>query len=313
VALTAALGLAAISTSAALGAPEEARSAVVTGAFAGVSGTSFDLSLKDEAGLLLSVEAEGDGFVVLSVSDGRRVNVYATRGAVSKDGDVKARFAHFGIVAIEFRPRGKPRPEEPFPGCHGKPLVRQAGVFTGRIRFHGERGFAEFVADRARGEMVKTPPWHCGGGGHHGEPEAERDEEAVLEASTPGGNVGFYATGRRSTSPRLGSIFFATAIRRFGRLLEIRTAVASPRSPKSFEFDDTLSAATVHPGWPFLGTGVFQRGADGVASWTGSLRVSFLGGDEALTGGRFEASLEPPKRGRPALDTLGGSLRQTDR
>jgi hypothetical protein len=313
VALTAALGLAALSTSVAPGAAGKAGSTVIVGTFAGGSGTSFSLSLKDEAGLHLNVEAESDGFVVLSVSRRRRSNIYVTRGAVSRDGDVKARFAHFGRVAIEFRPVGKPKPEEPFPSCHGKPSLRQAGVFVGRIRFHGERGFAEFDADRARGEMVKTSPWHCGGGGDNGEPEADREEEAVLDVSTPNGNLSFYASGRKSPPPRLGPIFFATASQKFGRVLEIRDAIAFPRSPKNFEFDETLSVATVRPGWPFHGTGVFQRGADGVASWTGSLRVSFLGGDEALTGRRFEASLEHPKRGRPALDTLSGSLRQTDR
>lgn len=271
------------------------------------SGPKYEFSLRDKAGFRLRMEADPEGSVTLSVSRHRQSNAYLVRGKVSKDGDIAANLGRFGRVAVEFRPAGKPKSEKPFPGCHGGPAVTETGVFVGQVRFRGEGGFVAFAAARARGEVKSNPRWKCPGLGHGGgggkEPESqEREQEAVLSASRPDGSLGLVAIGARGRefSP---SLFFASSHRRYGSLFEFRSAFAVARSPQGFEFDEGLTSATVRPGAPFHGSAAFQRGAaDSADSWTGSLRVSFLGGDEALTGGRIEASLtRPPKSGSAGI------------
>ena len=264
-----------------------------TGAFFGSPGTTFSFSLA-KSRLRLEVEADDEGQVTVAISDGPRVNVYLAPGTVSKEGEIDSALGRFGRVAMEFRPRGRPKFEKPFPGCHGKPTVTQAGVFVGRFRFRGERDFAEFEAGHAGGEMVTTSRWHCrheGGGGEA--PETEPSEEAVLRAQVPNGHLSFYAAGHRRAVLR-GTSFIASEASRMGRVFEVRDAFALSKSKKAFEFDPALTSATVRPGWPFHGTGVFED-LDGGATWTGSLSVSFLGGQASLTGSRFEAGLSRPK------------------
>ena len=55
-----------------------------------------------------------------------------------------------------------------------------------------------------------------------------------------------------------------------------RSALAFGRD-QSFLFDEGLGSATLSPPYPFSGSATFLRGPDGMSSWTGQLRVDFLG------------------------------------
>jgi hypothetical protein len=256
------------------------------------SGPTFSFELRDRAGFQLAVEADEEGFASLSVSRSGQSNTYFTKATVSRQGGIAADFARFGRVSVDFKPLGRPLREAPFPGCHGGPTVTVPGLFVGAIRFHGEGGFARFGAGRVHGEERTTPRWVCRGGGGSNGGQQEEGKDTLLNASTPDGGLDFAAIGAPAFP---GALFFAVSHRSYGRVSESRTAIATSKSPASFQFDEGLTEATVRPGGLFQGTASFQTGsAAAPATWSGSLRVSFLGGDTALTGGRIEATLTHP-------------------
>jgi hypothetical protein len=259
------------------------------------SGPTFSFELRDRAGFHLAVEADEEGLASLSVSRGGQSNTYFTKADISKKREIAADFARFGRVSVDFKPTGWPRREAPFPGCRGGPTVTVPGLFVGAVRFHGEGSFARFSAGRVHGQEQTTPRWVCPGGGSNGG-QQEEGKATILTASTPGGGISFDAIG----APEFpGALFFAVSRRSYGRVSESRAAIATSKSPASFQFDEGLTEATVRPGGLFHGTASFQRGsAPAPDSWSGSLRVSFLGGDAALTGGRIEATLSHPGSSR---------------
>jgi hypothetical protein len=63
-------------------------------------------------------------------------------------------------------------------------------------------------------------------------------------------------------------------------------------SPLTFATDDALSFLSISPPYPFGGSGLVQRKANGSRAWSGSLDVSFPGDpDVPLTGPQFQTFL----------------------
>lgn len=273
----------------------------------------------------LTLQAQKDGGVGVVISRGPHAeNAYFTRGKVSEDGQIAADFGALGRVALSFVPKGPPQHQKfPFPGCRGKPSLVQHGVFAGTLRFRGEGGFVEARSSRVRGTSTTMHRQTCRESGGAGDPEergSERLEEAELTASTPNGNLEFKAVGAHEKGGGdAAAALIASEVRRLGKVIEIRE-LSGRGHARAFEFDEGLTSATVRPGSPFEGTASFARGADGAVTWSGDLRADFLGGSEALTGGRIEASLERPETSsessggrRPFLANLTGSPVPIDR
>lgn len=290
------LGLALIAPSGA--AAKHTRTFVVPG-----GGPQYGFRL-EHGKFRLELSAEPEGGVDIAVSRGGShgtdsSNVYfdTARGQVSSDGRMDADLGSFGAVDLAFHPRGVPLHEKfPVPGCHGRPRLDQRGVFTGRFRFRGEGGYVSVSAGRIAGKSVTSFRQTCTESGGGRTPSQEHQSEAAeLTASTPDGSLSLEAIGIPiEGGPTLG-VAFASSTRHFGKIIEIRSADASRRG--GFEFDEGLTSATLDLGAPFEGSATFERGSSGAPTWTGDLRVDFLGGSEKLTGGGIEASLQHLKSG----------------
>jgi hypothetical protein len=234
-----------------------------------------------------------------SFSFGDLSNTYFVRGIATRS-RLEADFGPFGKVDLEFTPSGKTRQPRRAQICGGQQPVEQPGHFSGTVSFTGDHGFATFHAKRVKGRIFELSEVSCGRRvlssrgaiivSSGGKPEA------LLDASAPDGDVSFAAVA--NAAPERPD-FFATEGRRYGRLLELRSAESiGDEAPGAFELDEGLTAATVRPSAPFEGEASFRRETSGETTWSGTLAVPFLGGGVQLTGGAIEASLGRPKTQR---------------
>jgi hypothetical protein len=171
--------------------------------------------------------------------------------------------------------------------CSGY-IVRRIGVFTGTIRFRGERGYTKLRARRAHGTVEVPRDLHChfgrGGGGGGGRVVHWTYLDASNDPSNLSGYTDLFAEKSRASDT---SYFFVDRTDAHGQMLIGRSAWA--RAPRSaFTFEPDLSSAHVEPPAPFSGSADFSA----PHQWTGSLSVSLPGaGDVPLTGPDFSASL----------------------
>jgi hypothetical protein len=268
-----------------------------------LGGSGPEFALKAPGGYRLQVSREDAGHVSIAVSKGSASTTYTAPGK-SADGRIDAGFGRFGRVAVAFEAAGKPQRTAPFPGCTGKPIVTQAGLFRGTIRFRGEGGFTRVAARSAHGAISTSPAWHCGGkptkpgskGKGGGAGEEESDDSAFLFAGC--GNSVFFAGGGHSSSKpapvfpdeREFTLFAASSSERAGPVSISRTIIAAG-SGAAFSFDDALTTATASPPPPFHGKAVFSLDPAGKPLWTGALKAAFIGKDVAMSGPGFGARL----------------------
>jgi hypothetical protein len=255
------------------------------------------ISLKASDGLSARLENDDDR-VTLTVTGHRQYVSYDVRGEVSSEG-VEARFGELGEISVGFRPTRTLESTGPFSGCQGEPWTTKRGLFTGTIRFQGERGYVEVESTRARGTMELTPEWKCREGRRPGPAAAasrdfEADEEgdvATLTASLADPRRLFGAFAIRDPLHRDYTLFSAAAVEPGEGMRIVRGAYATSRSP-AFLFDHERGTAAISPPAPFRGGASFRRDPHGRDIWGGTLRVPLLGADTvALTGPRFEAGL----------------------
>jgi hypothetical protein len=256
--------------------------------------------------IVVSSENVGSGpsTVELSVQRHDEDVVYQAHATVTPT-SMKASFGRLGRISLRFRPSGRTRQVKVTKHCHAdRPPVVTArlGTFVGTIRFRGERGYTKVSAHRATGgigDPLAITRHAC-------EPprsKAERMQElasVALRASDPTAAIGFTVgrafgqlsrLGSTASSPRGGYRFLVFAAEKAEQMFILR-AVGAVGSAGDFLFDDALSSATVSPPPPFVGTGIFQRNADGSTDWTGTLSVPMAGlGTVRLTEPRFSAEL----------------------
>ncbi|MDX6622347.1 MAG: hypothetical protein QOE75_279 [Solirubrobacterales bacterium] len=266
--------------------------------------------------------SHGYGIWVSSASDSREVSVAALhpRGtgfamylvARRKHGErgFEAKLPGLGRIAVEFRRRGKARELPGLPGCEGRPGHKERGVFVGTINFHGERGYTEVTATRARGTITRSFRETCkveSDAGEKAEPEELRPTASLI-ASEPRAGVAFAATSY-DDGPREGAPFvdyWASKFRRGHGLKVIRAVGVELSRPESFaaQHSGRTASARTEPPAPFGGAADFAIAPGGAVSWSGDLRVTFPGtGPIPLAGERFEAQL--CVRRRCAGDKLG--------
>jgi len=261
-----------------------------------IPGLQAQLSLRAD-GYAVSVEGRGRQ-VALTIGRGLSAASYVTRGTVSPDG-IRARFGHFGRVAVKFRPSGKASRRKPPGSCDGRPSIVRSGVFTGTIRFRGEDGYIAIDAHRAKGRSATLPRWRCGNRGRPGagisaRPKQGGFEEAELEAVTPNERVVLLASGLHFKGGSSLIFFIAGTKERRGSVRISRFVFLISGKGRTFSFSRSPRSATVRPPKPFHGSAEFGV-AEGRPSWTGNLSVSLPGATVDLTGPAFKTKLIQPK------------------
>lgn len=178
--------------------------------------------------------------------------------------------------------------ETPERGCR---WIFEAGYFNGSFHFAGESGYVTSDATNPKSVVIRLPDGFCGFGDRPFVPPFLRNlRETTLTARSKISNGGVAFSASRLSPDEAD--FEATLREKMGRMQILRTARAF-NSSGSFS-NHGKSRGAVFPPEPFSGSAVLRKPANGPASWTGSLAVSFPGAPEtALAGETFTAKLCP--------------------
>src|SRR5207253_8626600 len=191
-------------------------------------------------------------------------------------GRIDLRFAADGQTETIRIPRGKSRR----PGCrYPQRLTRELGTFTGRVSFHGERGFATAEATTAPGSIGPSARPRC-----RGERRLARPAYGALPGQFGTEHIrllgkAFFAVHSHVTRDDPGMTYFLVStegdevlyfagridVLEEGLAIQRAAEVSAPRS--SFSYAGDLSSATLQPPAPFSGTAAY------------SARRELLGGD----------------------------------
>jgi hypothetical protein len=269
-----------------------------------------EFTLRGSNGYKITVSADPEGRsdeVKLSAAGRLGSAEYTAQGKVTPT-TIEARFGRLGSVSVRFEPSGRERNVRIPRKCmkeRPRVVTSRLGRFVGTIKFRGERGYTEVSAHSAQGgigdPLADTPNRHPRCDFHESEAERELELESVsLHGSPPDGRIQFSALRLFGNFPQLLAsnvpqppkgnryLFLVLVGEKAGPVSIIRSAGALGES-QDFSFDESLTSATVHPPFPFTGTGSFLRNADGSTNWTGTLAVPLPGlGTVLLTGGKAD-------------------------
>jgi hypothetical protein len=237
------------------------------------------------------------GRVLVLVYRGERMGaLYAAPGTATST-RLEADFGELGRISMRFRVSRDRSWERPQRNCRGKQrFVNRRGVFTGGLRFRGERGYVSFRVRRIKGYVTAVAP-QCqkAEGGGVPTPLAESSATAgpsPLPASLrltwlDGVESGFFVAAAR----RKRTGFFAEVAETSGRIGIFRFAQAFG-GPRRLRIDEALTTARTNPPSPFSGNGIYRAAADGSFTWGGTLAVNFPGAPRTpLTDRPFRAQV----------------------
>jgi len=285
-----------------------------SGTARGAQPQSASFSLLGSNGYVVDVTSQGDEVTVIaserwapvatfgpsgrprSAGSGNGAStIYTAPAKAVGPGTVEAALGQLGRIAVRFRPSGRRVVSTARQVC-GRPsrVVRRLGVFVGTISFEGEGGYTTVAATSARGSVgTPLPPGCRTPGSTSGAAVASSmligpaARGAVLNAVDP-------RTGSRfRAAPGPGGVGFRARVeeRNADGVVVVRRAQAgAPAS--AFDFNRSLTWASVRPPAPFSGTARFAARAG--VRWRGSLRVTFPGLSVPLTGVDFRAGLGRP-------------------
>jgi hypothetical protein len=202
---------------------------------------------------------------------------------------LRADFGDLGGVSMRFVPSSG----SPWTNCVGTRLFStQQGKFVGSLRFRGENDYLGVELRRAKGAMA-TPI--AGPSCHPSQALSQRRRRSKPKHKLTSLYTSFrkglgatyfqaYRTGGRS--------FYTVTDESGGEQVAVSHYAFVEASPLTFVTDSALSFASVSPPYPFSGTGLIQRNANGSRVWSGSLAVSFPGDPGvSLTGPEFKTDL----------------------
>jgi hypothetical protein len=202
---------------------------------------------------------------------------------------IKATLGGVGRISVRFHPRGKPRIAHI--GCApGAELRYQPGVWVGRIAFRGEEGFTRVEARSAKQIVWPFLLIACP---YISEPE-EQGPEFPGASLSAGWRSKSSSVGLQAITNRPGDrLKLSASIEEQKGQLRITRAAGGFFPGTGFEFDPSLSVATLRPPEPFSGTATYSRSAEPQDRWGGDLSVDLPGrSDLTLTGARFRVSLD---------------------
>jgi hypothetical protein len=241
----------------------------------------------------------GPTFSHISVSSSRPATglvSYAKLGSAAPGGSrTVVRFGKTGLADYRFIPSGGPKMRKLSPRCSGRPAVTIRGTFVGTFQFHGEDGYTEVRARRAKGTREFPAETRCTHPArHHRQHHVDHGRErtiAVFSAGDPTDGLALSAI-RFPGKPAMTLISADQRETREGMQIG-RSVFLSAPTAGAFTFDPGLGSATLAPGAPFSGSATYTRLDDYTTRWEGPLAVAFPGMPEAvpLTGPKFSWSL----------------------
>ena len=233
------------------------------------------------------IGAPGPSAYVQILVSGRTGSVSYLAPASATEESFEADLGELGRIAVAFHTTGGARNESSV--CNKRQSVPVAdGYYEGTIEFHGEEGYTEVEASRAKGNASLLLNIVCAAesesGSGPGLPGAELRVRGSRVSSTPSLTV--VENDPRApvqlevnTGEQRGEI----AIERGIRMTARRTA---------FDYDSKLRTATLQPPSPFSGTARFRRIGRRKSRWSGNLTVDLPGQSGVrLTGRHLRESL----------------------
>jgi hypothetical protein len=229
---------------------------------------------------------------------GEAVSMYVARGTVTTR-RIEASFGGFGRIAVRFRPSGRVVKSPRRRHCRGAHrFTSRPGVFVGRVRFTGERGYVAVRAHRVKGRIRSPLRLRCSSRGPR-RASAKRYARPVV--NEPGFSFNVLQAGQREALAateflafQVGAkvLYFAIAEESRGKMAVVRYAMAVAPS-RSFAHNEALTAAKLDPPRPFAHAGHYVATPDGARAWGGNLSVAFPGTPRfPLAGPQFKVRLE---------------------
>jgi hypothetical protein len=290
------------------------------GYFKSSAGYRVELHLNGTNGYSIQIAGGKSGYIYVDAEKApARASYFVTDQSTGSG--IHARLPGVGGVSVRFRPKGKPD-EVPLPdNCRGRGNLIQHGVFVGRIHLHGEQGYTDVDAQRAKGKVVHSFKKVCdndSSGIHF----AGDTKLTLLSASTRRGRGDLSLTAFQVVSRRVpelsGTSIMASFTTRRGSMLTTKLAFASASldALQLAEPAGSLQSASLSPPGPFTGTASFQRTSKTSSTWEGSLSVELPGlGQVSLAGPKFSSTLCIERRcagtedGSSSIVTLGRAPR----
>ena len=214
---------------------------------------------------------------------GRSV-VYVAPASLTTD-SLEADLGELGRVAVTFHPTGGTRQQRS--ACGGKPVTFASGYYEGTIAFHGEEGYTEVEATRARGDAsiinIVCPGKSTSGRG----------------PGLPGAELSVRPKKHRRTRPSLtvvendprAPVQLEVNLSERRNEIEIERSIRVKAPRTAFHYSSKLRTATLRPPRPFSGRASFRRGRR-TGRWMGDLTVDLPGRSGVrLTGRDLRASL----------------------
>jgi hypothetical protein len=244
------------------------------------------------------VEAFGrEGRVFVIVYRGERLGALYAAPGVATSTRLQADFGELGRISMRFRVSRDRSWERPHRNCRGKQrFVNRRGVFTGGLRFRGERGYVSFRVRRAKGYVTAVAPQCRKSDDGGGLTPLANSSAAAAPSPVPaslrltwldGVESGLFVAAAQSK--RTG--YFAEVAETSGRVGLFKFAQAFG-GPRRLRIDEALTTARTNPPAPFSGHGVYRAAADGGFTWGGTLAVNFPGAPRTpLTDRPFRAQL----------------------
>lgn len=265
------------------------------------------------------------GYSVLAVFAGQKVTVEAiSRNSVvryivparSRGGVTTARIGRLGVISMRFRPAGPYFPTtEPQGDCRGRRAQVQRGMFEGRFRWRGEKGFSQARTHRVSGISVRSYREVCRGEtAAIGRDEADRPfVSARLKAHRQAREVEVY-----------GSVKEGVTL--VGRLISELPSLFIERTVISYLdrglWVDSQGNQIITGDSPYRGAAELRANPDENERWSGDLEAKFPGqGYVALAGTGFEIDPIPNSpsvrpvgfRGTVAAPSLGVPIRTDEK
>ena len=254
---------------------------------------SLKLRLPASNGYSASILTSGHRQVVLNLSKGSVFTRYTALGKVTRKG-IEADFGSFGRVSLRFRGKHRFHPRQRG-RCSGRRPVGESGVFVGRVRFRGERGFTRVRAHRLEGTVVRAYRRVCKKA-FRASTSKVREEVALLTAeakragvtrsflvieagASVGGEEFSFSIAAAVESKKVGRV----AVRKAAVSIEELDSVAvSPRGKRPLTAEVKLLE-------PFEGTATYLDDGSAPPTWEGTLGVRLPGsGLVPLAGPEFE-------------------------
>jgi hypothetical protein len=239
---------------------------------------------------LIGSTGEGNGLLILSVAKKGGGATYLAHGEVTKE-HVHFDLGSLGLIDLAVHQTG--RKETVTPSC-GEPVPAEGLEYTGTIEFHGEEGFTEASATRARLNLKPILEIVCPGPAEGG--TSNLNAAAVqLEASLKGGPKLGLAQKRPGAR-----VFYSASVEEREGSLRVERRVAGALSATSFHTAPSLATATVTGTGSLSGKGTYAQGQARKhprGTWRGNLKVDFPGrASVPIAGPGFKASLTHPFR-----------------